>query len=73
MAARTSHAGVTHVFEEGDEYLGSDAVFGVKDSLIHRFEQCEPGTAPDGQPMNRPYYHLQYDFTLAEAAQSRAA
>jgi hydroxyquinol 1,2-dioxygenase len=64
---------VTHVFEQGDEYLDSDAVFGVKDSLIHRFERCEPGTAPDGQPMNRPYYHLQYDFTLAEAAQSRAA
>jgi hydroxyquinol 1,2-dioxygenase len=28
---------VTHIFAEGDEYLGSDAVFGVKDSLIAPF------------------------------------
>jgi hydroxyquinol 1,2-dioxygenase len=64
---------VTHVFEEGDEYLDSDAVFGVKDSLVHTFEQCPPGTAPDGRPVDRPYYRLHYDFALAEAARSQAA
>jgi hydroxyquinol 1,2-dioxygenase len=64
---------VTHVFEQGDEYLDSDAVFGVKDSLIRKFEQCPPGSAPDGRQIDRPHYRLHYDFTLAQAAGSKAA
>lgn len=35
---------VTHTFVEGDEYLESDAVFGVKESLIARYERHEMGT-----------------------------
>lgn len=34
---------ITHTFVEGDEWLGSDAVFGVKASLIARFERSEHG------------------------------
>ena len=30
---------VTHVFIEGDKYLDSDVVFGVKDSLIRKLER----------------------------------
>lgn len=30
---------VTHTFVEGDDYLASDAVFAVKDSLIARYEE----------------------------------
>jgi hydroxyquinol 1,2-dioxygenase len=58
---------VTHVFEEGDSYLDSDAVFGVKSSLIAPFERHEPGAAPDGSPVGVPYYTMRYDFTLAPA------
>jgi hydroxyquinol 1,2-dioxygenase len=57
----------THVFVEGDRYLDSDAVFGVKDSLIVDFVRHEPGTAPDGTRMNRPYFTVQYDFGLKAA------
>jgi hydroxyquinol 1,2-dioxygenase len=64
---------VTHVFEEGDRYLDSDAVFGVKDSLIRRFERHEPGTAPDGRTIERPFLHLHYDFVLKQASSSQAA
>ncbi len=56
---------VTHVFAEGDPYLDSDAVFGVKSSLITPFERHEPGVAPDGRQVNTPYYTARYDFTLA--------
>jgi hydroxyquinol 1,2-dioxygenase len=54
----------THLFVEGDRYLDSDAVFGVKDSLVVDFVRHEPGVAPDGTKMNQPYFTLQYDFGL---------
>jgi hydroxyquinol 1,2-dioxygenase len=59
---------VTHVFIDGDPYLDSDVVFGVKDSLIYRLEERGAGTAPDGRPMERDYTILRYDFVLAGAA-----
>jgi hydroxyquinol 1,2-dioxygenase len=54
----------THLFVEGDQYLESDAVFGVKDSLVTKFVRHEPGIAPDGKRMDRPFYTVQYDFGL---------
>jgi hypothetical protein len=45
--------------------LDSDVVFGVKDSLIRDFVLHPPGSAPDGQRMDRPYVELAYDFRLA--------
>ncbi|CAH1664015.1 Hydroxyquinol 1,2-dioxygenase [Hyphomicrobiales bacterium] len=62
---------VTHVFAEGDSYLDSDVVFGVKDSLIRPFAAMPAGTALDGRQVDRPYRHLHYDFVLAP--QSRKA
>lgn len=58
----------THVFVEGDRYLDSDAVFGVKNSLVVGFVRHEPGTAPDGTKMDRPYCTVNYDFGLKVAA-----
>ena len=55
---------VTHVFVAGDQYLNSDAVFGVKDQLIRPYHACPPGEAPDGTKRDRPYFHLHYDFRL---------
>ena len=66
---------VTHVFVSGDQYLDSDAVFGVKDSLIRDFSEHPAGTASDGRKVDRDYCSLNYDFHLkpkSEAA-SRAA
>jgi len=55
----------THVFVEGDEYLDSDAVFGVRSNLIGPFERHEPGAAPDGSTMDVPFWTMHYDFVLA--------
>jgi hydroxyquinol 1,2-dioxygenase len=55
---------ITHVFKDGDQYLDSDAVFGVKSSLITDFERHEPGTAPDGKQMDVPFYTASYDFLM---------
>lgn len=57
---------VTHVFVAGDEYLDSDVVFGVKDSLIRPFDEWPAGVAPDGTVVAEPYRHLHYDFALAQ-------
>lgn len=55
---------VTHVFAAGDRYLDSDAVFGVKTSLIRDFTRHPPGTMPDGTPVAAPWRMLRYDFGL---------
>ena len=45
----------THTFVEGDPYLRSDAVFGVKASLITRFEPVEDGATK---------WRSEYEFVL---------
>jgi len=56
----------THVFVDGDKYLDSDAVFGVKNSLIQRFEHHEGGPTPDGRDIGGgEFWTMHYDFVLA--------
>jgi hydroxyquinol 1,2-dioxygenase len=54
----------THVFVEGDAYLDSDAVFGVRSRLIAPFERHEPGAAPDGRALDVPFWSMSYDFKV---------
>jgi hydroxyquinol 1,2-dioxygenase len=44
---------ITHVFRDGDQYLDSDAVFGVRQSLVKDWVKQPDGT-----------YLLEYDFVL---------
>jgi hydroxyquinol 1,2-dioxygenase len=63
----------THIFERTDEYLGSDAVFAVKDSLIcdfARHEKAEGDAARLG--IESPYYETQFDFHLKPSAERGA-
>jgi hydroxyquinol 1,2-dioxygenase len=55
---------VTHVFADGDQYLDSDAVFGVRSSCIGSYTRHEPGTAPDGSLVVSGFYTLDYAFRL---------
>ena len=55
---------VTHVFIEGDEYLGSDAVFGVKDELIAKVERHAEPLMPDGTPASGPWHLMTYEFQM---------
>ena len=59
---------VTHVFREGCRYLESDAVFGVRSSLIAPWIRHEPGATPDDGHSAVPFYTLEFDFVLARKA-----
>lgn len=56
---------VTHLFADSSDYLTSDVVFGVKASLICRFEAMHDGIAPDGREMSGDWVRLRHDFVLA--------
>ncbi len=53
---------VTHIFASGDQYLTSDAVFGVKPSLVVELERHEAGVERD-----EPWQRMTYDFALTAA------
>jgi hydroxyquinol 1,2-dioxygenase len=55
---------VTHVFVASDPWLDSDAVFGVKESLIADLAERRETLYPDGTPAPSVWRHLAYDFGL---------
>ncbi|MDP9901088.1 intradiol ring-cleavage dioxygenase [Variovorax ginsengisoli] len=55
---------ITHVFREGSDYLDSDAVFGVRSTLVADWVHHASGPAPDGTCPEGGFYALQYDFVL---------
>jgi hydroxyquinol 1,2-dioxygenase len=57
----------THLFVAGSKYLDSDAVFGMKESLVAQFDRHPPGAGPDGERMEVPFYTVNYDFRLRPA------
>ena len=59
---------ITHVFRRGGRYLDSDAVFGVRPSLVADWIRHEPGVAPDGSRRDRTYWTLDFDVVLTPAA-----
>jgi hydroxyquinol 1,2-dioxygenase len=54
---------ITHVFRSGDPYLDSDAVFGVRQSLVADWVRHDAG-----EGFTEPYYTLDYDFVLNPAS-----
>jgi len=63
---------ITHIFREGDTYLDSDAVFGVRSTLVADWVRHEAGPAPDGTHSDVPFHTLQYDFVLNPKAEVQA-
>ncbi len=59
---------ITHIFVSDSPYIESDAVFGVRESLIADFKSHPAGTAPDGRVMKEPFFSAQYDFRLVPSA-----
>jgi hydroxyquinol 1,2-dioxygenase len=57
----------THLFVAGSQYLDSDAVFGMKESLVAQFDRHPPGPGPGGERMEVPFYTVNYDFRLRPA------
>ena len=58
---------ITHLFEEGAEYLDSDVVFGTKQELVVGYVHHEPGPTPDGGHCDVPWASATYDFVLQPA------
>ena len=58
----------THVFDSIDPYLKSDAVFGVKDSLIVDFqEHATRDRIAEEFGMEPPFATAEFDFVLKPA------
>ena len=58
---------ITHLFEEGAEFLDSDVVFGTKQELVVSYQHHEPGPTPDGGTSEVPWVSATYDFVLQPA------
>ena len=55
---------ITHLFQEGAQYLDTDVVFGTKAELVAAFEPRDPGPTPDGGHSDEPWLEARYDFVL---------
>lgn len=55
---------VTHIFDPDDPYINSDAVFGVKESLLAKFDWIEDNDRIQAAGMEGPYYEVVHDFVL---------
>ncbi|WP_305986056.1 intradiol ring-cleavage dioxygenase [Roseibium sp. MMSF_3544] len=56
----------THIFDPEDEYIHSDSVFGVKESLIADFRKIEDAGKTREAGFSGPYYwDVEFDFVLA--------
>ena len=57
----------THIFDPDDPYIHSDAVFGVKESLMAKFDWIEDPASMEARGMTIPFYHVIHDFVLVNA------
>jgi catechol 1,2-dioxygenase len=58
----------TQLFVSGDEYLESDAVFGVKDALVVDLTHHHSEVEARRLEVTTPFYTVEYDFVLRPAA-----
>ncbi len=54
----------THLFVKGDKYLGSDTVFGTKDSLVVDFVRHDSTDEAAPYNVTTPFYTVEYNFVL---------
>jgi catechol 1,2-dioxygenase len=57
----------THIFDPDDPYINSDAVFGVKESLMAKFVPIEDPARQVENGFEGLYYDVEHDFVLAPA------
>ena len=63
---------ITHVFKKGTRYIDSDVVFGVKEDLIAEFTLHAGGKTPTGEVSAKPFYVVDYDFTLSKSKSKKS-
>ena len=64
---------VTHIFDPADPYIDSDAVFGVKESLLAEFNPVTDPAAVAEAGFDKPFLDLQFDFVLARPGHEAGA
>lgn len=64
VSAGGYEAVTTEIFVEGDPYLDSDAVFGVRSSLVVDFVPNESAVEAARLGVTAPFYTVEYDFIL---------
>jgi hypothetical protein len=57
-----------HPSIDGDKYLDTDVVFGVKNELIAKVEKRTDPMTPDGKPAAVPWHLMTYDFRMKPGA-----
>jgi hydroxyquinol 1,2-dioxygenase len=57
----------THIFDPDDPYINSDAVFGVKESLLADFRKESDPAKAAAMGFAGPYWDVSFDFVLARA------
>jgi catechol 1,2-dioxygenase len=55
----------THIFDPDDPYIDSDAVFGVKKSLLAEFRKIDDPAAAAKVELTAPFYDVAFDFVLS--------
>ncbi|MBK6010274.1 intradiol ring-cleavage dioxygenase [Streptomyces sp. MBT53] len=69
IASADGHAPVTtHIFVAGSDYLDSDAVFAVKQSLVADFAPTDDPSLAREFGIANPFRHAQFDLVLEQSA-----
>ena len=55
----------THIFDPHDPYINSDAVFGVKESLLADFRRVDDANRAQELEFSGWFWEVEYDFVLA--------
>lgn len=55
----------THIFDPDDPYINSDAVFGVKESLLAEFKKVDDPRRAELLQFAGPFWEVEHDFVLA--------
>lgn len=64
---------VTHIFDPADPYIDSDAVFGVKESLLAEFRPVTDPAAITEAGLEGPFLDVEFDFVLSRPGHRRGA
>ncbi len=55
----------THIFDPHDPYINSDAVFGVKKTLLAEFKRIADPVRIKDEGFGEPFWDVEYDFVMA--------
>jgi hydroxyquinol 1,2-dioxygenase len=61
---------VTHIFDPDDPYINSDAVFGVKESLLAKFNKVDDPARARDYGFAGDFWDVDYDFVLARKGEA---